>query len=150
MQIQDKAFVAIEYSMALDSGQVVDETAPGKPLTYIHNTGQMLPGVESNLEGLGANQSIQFTVEAEEGFGQPRDELLRPVPRDRFPEGADIRPGMAFQSVGPDGQMTFVVKEVDGDTITVDLNHPLCGERLHFDVRVVEVRQATRDELAAV
>jgi len=150
MEIRDKAFVAIEYSLALDSGKVVDKSTPGKPLTYIHNAGQMLPGVESRLEGLCADQSIRFTVEAEEGFGQPRAELFRPVPRDRFPQDAVIQPGMAFQSVGPSGDLTFVVSEVDGDTITVDLNHPLCGERLHFDIRVVEVRAATSEELAAI
>jgi FKBP-type peptidyl-prolyl cis-trans isomerase SlyD len=79
----------------------------------------------------------------------PREELQRKVKREDFPDEVDPKPGMAFRVSGPQGNMPFMVKEVNGDEVTIDFNHPLCGERLHFDVKVVEVREATEQELAA-
>jgi FKBP-type peptidyl-prolyl cis-trans isomerase SlyD len=92
-------------------------------------------------------ENTSFTVEPEDGYGQPKEELYRKVPRKEFPD--DVKAGMAFQASGPHGAIPFLIKEVNEDEVTIDLNHPLCGERLHFDVKVVGVREATKEELSA-
>ena len=137
--------VGIEFVMKLDSGEEIDRSEPGKPLTFLFNSGQMLPGLEKNLLGMEVGQTTSFTVEPEDAFGMPRPELMQDVPRSRFPE--QLEPGMAFMFNGPDGQYPFTVHEINGDSVTIDFNHPLCGKRLHFDVKVVEVRQPTEQEL---
>jgi FKBP-type peptidyl-prolyl cis-trans isomerase SlyD len=148
MKISDKAFVAIDYALSLDSGEEVDRSKPGSPLCFIFNTGQMMIGLEKMVEGKEVGWKGKFTVEVEDGYGHPRKELFKDVTRDMFPPDTDLQPGLAFQASFSRGVVPFIVKAVDGDDVTIDFNHPLCGQRLHFDVTVVEVREATAEELA--
>ena len=147
MKVADKSMVSIEYSLTLDNGEEVDKSEPGKPLEFIFNTGQIIPGLEKEVEGMAAGESTKFVVEPEDGYGQPKEELYRKIPKSEFPD--DVKAGMAFQASGPHGAIPFMIKEVDDNEVTIDLNHPLCGERLHFDVKVVGVRDATNEELEA-
>ena len=147
MKVADKSMVSIEYSLTLDNGEEVDKSEPGKPLEFIFNTGQIIPGLEKQVAGMEEGEATKFTVEPEDGYGRPKEELYRKVPRAEFPD--DVKAGMAFQASGPQGAIPFMIKEVGDDEVTIDLNHPLCGERLHFDVKVVSVREATEEELAA-
>lgn len=149
MKIADKSFVAIDYSLSLDSGEEIDKSEPGKPLAFVYSSGQVIPGLEKELLGQEAGYETEFTVDAVNGYGEARPELIREIPRDRLPQGVDLKPGMAFQAEGPQGAIPFTLKEVKDDTVTIDMNHPLCGENLHFKVKVVEVRQATDEEIAA-
>jgi FKBP-type peptidyl-prolyl cis-trans isomerase SlyD len=146
MKIADKSMVSIEYSLTLDNGEEVDKSEPGEPLQFLFNTGQIIPGLEKEIEGMRAGESTKFVVEPEDGYGRPKEELYRKIPRKEFPD--DVKAGMAFQAAGPHGSIPFMIKTVDDDEVTIDLNHPLCGERLHFDVKVLEVREATEEELA--
>ena len=138
MKIDDKSYVAIDYALSLDSGEEVDRSEPGEPLEFIFNTGQVIPGLEAELKGMEKGQSTKFKVESENGYGQPRSELLRKIPRKEFPP--DVKAGMAFQADGPHGQTPFLVREVNDEVVTIDLNHPL-----H---KILEVREATEDELS--
>lgn len=149
MEIKNDAMVGIEYVLTLDSGQEMDRSAAGKPLQFIFGKGQMMPGVEKELAGKVEGDTMEFAVEPEDGFGLPDPQLIRDVPRDRFPQDADLQPGATFQAVGPSGSFPVIIQSVEGDNVTVDLNNPLCGERLHFQLKVVEVRQATQEELTA-
>lgn len=148
MKIAKNAFVALDYTLTLDSGEVVDQSDAGEPLTFIFGAGQMIPGLERQIEGMEAGQTAKLSVSADEGYGEARPELFQDVPRDRFPEDLDIQPGMRFQAQGPHGPLPMVVHAVEGDMVTVDLNHPLAGKTLHFDVKIAEVREATEEELA--
>ena len=147
MKVADKSMVSIEYSLTLDNGEEVDKSEPGKPLEFIFNTGQIIPGLEKEVAGMEEGDETKFVVEPDDGYGQPKEELYRKVPRSEFPD--DVKAGMAFQASGPQGAIPFMIKEVNDKEVTIDLNHPLCGERLHFDVKVVAVREATDEELAA-
>ena len=144
MKIQNQAYVSIQYKLTLDSGTVADESDPAEPLSFIWGMDQIIPGLEAQLEGMEVGQTKQITVEATEGYGERSDELLLQIPRSRFPEDVAIEPGMMFH--GPGGRV-WSVTGVKGEEVTVDANHPLAGERLHFDVKVSEVRQATEEEL---
>ncbi len=149
MNIAEKSYVAMEYKLTLESGQDVDSSPEGKPLTFITGAGQIIPGLEKALIGKKAGDSDKITVEPEEAYGQVKQEMFREIPMSQFPDDVEIKPGMAFEAQGPQGPFMIRVAKINGnDSITVDLNHPLAGERLIFDITIVEVREPTADELA--
>ena len=150
MKIQNDVYVAIDYSLTLDSEEVVDCSEPGKPFGFIFGGGQVIMGLEKGLEGMEQGESVKFTVEPEEGYGQPRQELFRELPRESFPGDVDLAPNMIFEGSGPQGTFRFRVESVSDDVVVADLNHPLAGQRLHFEVEVVEVREARTEELEAL
>jgi len=151
MNIADKLYVAIEYTLTLESGEEIDKSPPDLPLGFIAGTGQIIPGLEKALMGRVAGDSAKLVVEPEEAYGPFKDDLLKDIPKSQFPGDVDITPGMAFEAQGPNGPFMITVAKVnDNDTITVDLNHPMAGKQLHFDVNVVEVREPTAEELAQV
>lgn len=150
MKVQPNKFVSIEYTLTLDSGKVVDRSDPGNPLGFIFNAGQMIAGLEKGLEGMEPGQNCRIDVDPEDGYGYPTSELLREVPRSNFPADLEIEPGMVFKATTPNGLVHVTVKSIQDEVILVDMNHPLAGQRLHFDVKVTEVREPTEDELAEV
>jgi FKBP-type peptidyl-prolyl cis-trans isomerase SlyD len=147
MKIQDQTYVAIEYILSLDSDEVVDRSQPGEPFGFVFGAGQVIPGLEKGLQGMAQGESAKITVEAEEGYGEPSPDLFRDIPREQFPSEVDIEPGMVFEASGPQGPVQFRVQSVSDEVVVADLNHPLAGERLHFDVKVAEVREPTAEEL---
>jgi len=148
MNIDDRMYVAIDYKLALASGEEVDSTQEGKPFGFIAGTGQIIPGLEKELLGKKAGYETKVTVEPEEGYGQIDDNLFQEVPRDQFPADTEVKAGMTFHAQAPHGPIMLRVKAVsENDMVTVDLNHPLAGEQLHFDVKVVEVREPSKEEL---
>jgi FKBP-type peptidyl-prolyl cis-trans isomerase SlyD len=93
--------------------------------------------------------SSKVTIQPEDGYGLYNQELVHEIPRDQFPPEEKIEPGMTFQTEGPQGPITINVVEVKGDeSVTVDLNHPLAGQQLTFDVKIVDIRQPSREEIA--
>lgn len=150
MTVQDKAFVEIEYTLTLDSGEVVDRSAPEEPLGFIFGVNAIIPGLEKKLTGMSAGESAKLVIEAEDAYGARDEDLVRDLPRINFPEGMDIKVGMIFQAQSPQGPANCRVVEVGNETIKSDFNHPLAGERLNFDVKVVNVREATDAELASM
>ncbi len=150
MKVQSDAFVALEYKLTLDSGEVVDESDEGGTLDFIFGAGHIVPGLERQLEGMEQGQSADIVVEAAEAYGPREAELLHDVPRSRFPSDADVQVGMMFQAEGPFGERPVRVAAVQKDTVTIDFNHPLAGERLHFRVKLCEVREATDADRKAI
>ncbi len=147
MKIGKDSFVSIDYALTVDSGELVDSSAAGEPLGFVFGAGQIVPGLEKGLEGMEAGQKARITVEPEEGYGRTRLELYRDIPLAAFPPDVAVRPGMAFEAASPRGPMRFSIKSIEGDKAVADFNHPLAGERLHFDVTVVGVRPATDREM---
>ncbi len=143
------SYVAIDYSLTLDSGEEVDKTEPDKPLSFITGLGQVIPGLEKQLLGLEAGNAKKIIVEAEDAFGPVNQELIQEIPLSNFPDKQKVEPGMSFQAQGPSGPLMLKIQSVNDDTATVNLNHPMAGERLNFDVKVLEVRESTAAELAA-
>jgi len=150
MKIADQVYVGIDYVLTLDSGEEIDRSDPNQPLGFIYGAGQIIPGLEEKLEGMDEGESANLTIEAENGYGEYRDELKRNIPRANFPEDADLKPGAVFQGHGPHGPVSIRVLSADDKAVEADFNHPLAGERLHFDVKVVEVRPPTEEELEAL
>lgn len=148
MKIEKGSVVAIDYSLHLGDGKVIDASAPDDPLTYLHGEGQIVPGLEQALVGLAPGDARQVVVSPEEGYGPHDPQAVQEVPRTAFPK--EIRPevGMELMAQGPGGEpVPFVVRDVKLETVVVDMNHPLAGKTLHFDVTIREIRAATAEEL---
>jgi len=147
MKVQDNSYVAIDYILSLDSGEVVDRSDPGEPFCFVIGFGQVLPGLERGLQGMAEGQSATITVAAEDGYGERKDDLYRGIPREQFPSDIALEAGMVFQMTGPQGMARFRVDSVSEAAIVADFNHPLAGERLHFQVTLKEVREARPEDV---
>jgi FKBP-type peptidyl-prolyl cis-trans isomerase SlyD len=147
MQVAEKKAVTIHYTLTNKAGDVVDSSRDGEPLPYIHGIGALVPGLESELEGKSAGDNVAVTVQPEEGYGHKIPELIQSVPREVFQFDGEIEVGMRFQAETDNGVELVEVIAVDDEAVTVDANHPLAGEALSFDVDVVEVREATAEEI---
>lgn len=148
MQITQNTVASIEYTLKDNEGQVLDTSEGREPLTYLHGSGNLVPGLESALEGNGEGDSVSVTVDPAEGFGERDENLIQQVPKTAFEGVESIEAGMRFQASDENGQGRIVtVTEVADDEVTVDANHPLAGVPLNFDVNVVEVREASEEEI---
>ncbi len=147
MQIAKKCAVAVDYKLTLEGGIVVDASSKGDPLWYLHGAGNIIPGLEKALEGLSAGDKKTVTVSAEEGYGTYDQTRVHPVPKSQFPsEKYDV--GDQIVATSPDGaEVPARVMAMDSKTITLDFNHELAGKVLTFEIAVVEVRAASKDEL---
>jgi FKBP-type peptidyl-prolyl cis-trans isomerase SlyD len=149
MKIANGTVVGIDYSLHLGDGKVVDASQPGDPLTYLHGEGQIVPGLESALAGMAVGDTRQVVVAPAQGYGDHDPRGVQEVPRAAFPQGFEPTVGMELTAEGQDGQpVPFRIREVKPDSVVIDLNHPLAGKTLHFDVTVREVRAATAEEVA--
>jgi FKBP-type peptidyl-prolyl cis-trans isomerase SlyD len=149
MKVANGSVVGIEYSLHLGDGRVVDASAPGEPLTYLHGEGQIVPGLEAALVGLDVGERKQVVVTPGDGYGEHDPRGVQEVPRGAFPPGFEPQPGMQLTAEGPNGEaVPFEVREVRPESVLIDLNHPLAGKTLHFDVTVRDVRAATDEERA--
>ena len=147
MQIADKMVVTIDYTLKDDNGNVLDSSNDGQ-FTYLHGSNNIIPGLENALTGKSAGDEVEVTVSPTEGYGERNDSMVQAVPRDMFDSEQEIEVGMQFHAQSPEGDMVVVtVMDVDDDDITVDGNHPLAGKHLNFGVKVVDVREATTEEI---
>ncbi len=147
MQIAQDSVALIDYTLTNDAGDVIDSSQGGEPLAYLHGHRNIIPGLENALAGKVVGDSLKVSVAPAEGYGELNPALLETVPRNLF-QGVDtIEVGMQFQAQTAQGMQVITVKAVDGDEVTVDGNHPLAGQTLHFDVTVTEVRAASAEEL---
>jgi FKBP-type peptidyl-prolyl cis-trans isomerase SlyD len=148
MQIAKNTVATIDYTLTSPDGQVLDSSNGREPLSYLHGASNIIPGLESALEGKGEGDSLQVKVPPGQGYGERDDRMIQSVPRSNFQGVAEIKPGMQFQAQTTQGPRVVTVVKVDPDQVTVDANHPLAGVELNFDVKVVGVREATKEEIA--
>lgn len=147
MQIAKNAVVRIDYTLTNDAGTVLDTSKGREPLAYVHGVGGLIPGLEEELDGKAAGDKLQVVIPPEKGYGERQDGLVQKVEREQLPTEADVQVGAQFQAHTNVGVQVVTVTDVEGDQVTLDGNHPLAGETLHFDVNVVDVREATQEEL---
>lgn len=149
LQIEDDRVVTIQYTLTNDAGEVVDSSVGGEPLVYLHGAGNIIPGLEDALVGRKAGDSLKVTVQPADGYGEVLDDMRQVVSLSMFEGVDDLEVGMMFQTETPDGHLQLVtVTDIDNGNVTVDANHPLAGQVLHFDVSVEAVREASAEELA--
>ena len=147
MRIAKDTVVSFNYTLTDDTNTVIDSSVGGEPLSYIHGAGNIIPGLESALTGKAVGDRMKVTVAPKEAYGERDASLSQVIPRDRFESSQEIEVGMQFQTPTSDGISVVTVTKVDGESVTIDANHPLAGVTLHFDVEIVEVRAPTSEEL---
>jgi len=143
---QDKV-VLIDYTLKNAEGEVIDSSEGAAPLAYLHGAENIVQGLERELEGKKEGDSLSVVVKPEDGYGVHNEELIGAVPREMFESDMDIEVGMTFQAETDQGVQMVRVVGLSDEEVTVDGNHPLAGETLHFDVTVCEVRDASEEEL---
>ena len=146
--IVDGTVVSFHYTLTNDEGETLESSLGKTPLAYLHGAGNIVAGLETALTGRVAGDKVTVAVEPADGYGERDDRGVLKFTRDRFPADAPLEAGMQFGAQGPDGQTypAWIV-EVDGDSVTIDFNHPLAGVRLRFEVQVETLREATAAEV---
>ena len=149
LTIADKMIVSMHFKLSDDDGNVLDSSENKDPLAYLHGVGHIIPGLEKELTGKVTGDILQVRVEPDEGYGVSISELVQSVDRSAFSGIDSLEVGMTFKAEGTDGsERPVVVKAIEGDVVTIDSNHPLADKVLHFDIQIIEVRQATAEELS--
>lgn len=147
-KIEKDVVVGINYRLTLDDGTEVDSTAERGPMEYLHGYGNLIPGLEKALEGREVGSELAMTFPPDEGYGSHDPARIVEVTKDQL--GFEPEVGTVVAARLPDGrEQHLLIAEVEGDSVTLDGNHPLAGQNLHFEVEVASLREATSDELEA-
>jgi FKBP-type peptidyl-prolyl cis-trans isomerase SlyD len=147
VQISAQKVVSIEYTLTSDAGEVIDTSVGRDPLAYLHGANNIVPGLEKALEGKSAGETVEVSVSPEEGYGVRDDRLVQNLPMRKLPKGK-VQVGMRLRADTEHGPRMLTVTAINGDYATVDANHPLASKTLHFKVKVVDVREASAEELS--
>ncbi len=139
--------ISIEYTLRDDGGEILDTSDGAEPLVYLHGHGNIVPGLETALEGKLEGHAAKVSVPPEEGYGVSDPELIFTEPRASFDFEPEV--GQMLEASDEDGDTyEYAVTAVTPEGVTLDGNHPLAGMTLHFDVKVVGIRDATAEELS--
>ncbi len=146
--VADGKGVTLHYKLSLEGDElVVDTEADEEPMSYLHGAGNLVPGLEDALTGKAVGEVVKVVVSPEDGYGDHDPDAVDEVPRDAFPADLELEVGMQLTAEDEDGNLTpCMVMELHDDHVIVDMNHPLAGEVLHYEVRILEVRDATAEE----
>jgi FKBP-type peptidyl-prolyl cis-trans isomerase SlyD len=147
MQVEEKKVVSIHYKLTDDDGKVLDSSENDQPLVFIYGIGMLIPGLEKALEGKVTGDKLKVSVNPEEAYGERDEGLTQMVPKSQFDEEETLQLGMQFQVETEQGVLVVTVIEVTDTEVKIDGNHPLAGMKLHFDVSVGEIREATDEEI---
>ncbi|MEZ5536115.1 MAG: peptidylprolyl isomerase [Thiolinea sp.] len=149
MQIAQNSVASLSYVLTDTKGEVLDEATTEAPFVYLHGANNIIAGLEKALTGKSANDTLEVIIPPAEAYGEHDERLTQQVPREMFGDidEAQLVPGVQFNAQTNTGHQVITIAKVEGDTITIDGNHPLAGEALHFDVTVLDVREATAEEL---
>ena len=146
--IKQNSVVTMHYELKDSEDQILDSSKDQDPLVYLHGAGNIIVGLEEQLLGKAAGDNVDAVVSPEKGYGMPVDALVQTVPKEAFGEEIEkVEVGMRFQAETEQGPVPVVVTAMDDATVTVDGNHPLAGKELHFHVSIVEIREASAEEI---
>ena len=148
MIVDDALVVSMEYTLHVE-GKVMDTSEGHEPLEFIQGQGHIISGLEQALYGMAIGESKSVVVGAKEGYGEVDAKAFMDVPRGEFPPGVPATVGIELELRDKSGQAVYArVQEVGEENIRLDMNHPLAGKELHFDVTIAALRPATAEEVA--
>jgi FKBP-type peptidyl-prolyl cis-trans isomerase SlpA len=143
LHITENTKVSLNFSITLDTGEVVDSNFDREPASFVMGDGSLLPGFEACLVGMKGGEEGVFTITPEQGFGEPQDANYQDMPRHTFSNDAELEVGMVFSFAdAAGGELPGVVDSFDEDTVRVNFNHPLAGRTLRFEVKIDRVEPA--------
>lgn len=148
MKITKNVVIKLHYAVSDSEGTLIDSSYDHEPLAVIQGSGYLIPGLESALDGREAGDKFEVDVKAEDAYGERFDGYVQTVPKEVMQGIEDLQVGTQLRATTEEGEQTVIVIDVTDDEITVDGNHPLAGIDLSFDVEVLEVREATEEEIA--
>ena len=147
-RIEKDVVVGINYRLTLSDGIEVDSTADRGPMEYLHGHGNLISGLEKALDGLELGAELDISFEPDEGYGTHEPDKVVEVTKEQL--GFEPEVGTVVAAKLPDGrEQHLLIAEIEGDKVTLDGNHPLAGQTLHFEVSVASLREANSDELSA-
>ncbi len=150
MRVKHGRVILLDYMVRIGTGRVVESSAGKSTIEYLHGAGQILPALERALEGLREGEQAAFSIGAEDAYGERKDDNVVSLPRSLFPTDVKLEKGVCLYARASGGQSyPITVMQVKTDMVVVDLNHPLAGERLFFEVNIRGVRPAGNQELFA-
>ena len=148
MKIANNTVVTVDFRLTDGEGSEIDSSEGGEAIVYLHGADELLEQLESALEGRNPGDELSVTVQPEDAYGEELPELIRSFHIDEF-NGIEMEPGMELQGKDPDGNFRVLrVQRVEGEQVSVNMNHPLAGKVLNFDLRIRDVRAATEEEIA--
>jgi FKBP-type peptidyl-prolyl cis-trans isomerase SlyD len=149
MKIQEKSVVVMHYTLTSDEGDTIDSSIGDQPMAFIQGVGMLIPGLEAALEGKEKGFKSAVKVNPKEGYGERSEEATFKVPKEGFKseDGEELITGMQVQVETEGGPALAIVTGIEGEDVELDMNHPLAGMNLNFDVEIVDVRVATDEEL---
>jgi FKBP-type peptidyl-prolyl cis-trans isomerase SlyD len=148
MKIENNAVVRFHYTVAEDGDAEVENSRGGEPVAILIGHRNIIPGIETALIGHEAGDCFEVTVSPEDGYGERRDGLTQRLSKKVFPKGAALQPGAQIVLKTEHGPRMVTVQKVGMTVVDVDLNHPLAGKTLHFDIEVIDVREGSAEEIA--
>ena len=140
--------IGLHYTLKNDAGEVLESSEGGHPMLYLAGSGQVLLTLDKEIQGLAAGETKSVSLAAKDAYGQINPALQTNIKIDQFPAGTDVKLGLKFRASNEPGTPTYRVTKISGADVSIDANHPLAGENLHFDVEITEKRDATDDEIA--
>ncbi|HEX4382465.1 MAG TPA: peptidylprolyl isomerase [Myxococcales bacterium] len=147
MRIKFGRVISMDYVVRVDTGKIVETSAGRVPIEYLHGSGQILPALERALEGLGEGDQASFSIACEDAYGARKEDNVVSLPRNLFPPEVKLEKGLSLYARASGQSYPITVREVLEDMVVVDLNHPLAGERLFFEVNIRNVRPAGNAEI---
>lgn len=139
-EAQDGDTVQVHYTGRLDDGSVFDSSREDEPLEFELGSGRVIPGFESAVSGMSVGESLEVELEPDEAYGERRDDLVMPVERDQLPEQLEPEVGDALEvQLGSGERTTATVVDADDASVTLDLNHPLAGRTLNFELELLDI-----------
>jgi FKBP-type peptidyl-prolyl cis-trans isomerase SlyD len=148
MEIKKDKVALLTYRLSTDDGKVLEDAIASDPVALLHGRGNVIRGLEQALTGHSAGEEFEVVVEPADGYGPRQENQVQRLSKKYFAQPKKLRPGMQTVLQTKDGQRPVTVIKVGGKVVDVDLNHPLAGQRLHFLVKIIEVRDATPAELS--
>jgi len=149
MKVGKDKVVLMHYTLKNDAGDVIDSSDGADPLPLLQGHGNIIPGLESALEGSKVGDKLDVSIKPEEGYGERMKDAIQEIPSSALKGVDEVKVGMQLQSQDKDGNAFLVtVTKIEDDKITVDGNHPLAGQTLHFSVSIESIRKAEAEELS--
>lgn len=148
MALASNKVVTIAYTVKDDEGKIVDQATTSNPYSFLSGQNHILPRLEEAIGEMLIGSKKSVTLSPEEGYGEIQEEGIQQVKRSDFPPDMELKVGSRYMADMGDGRhMPFFISTISGDDITIDFNHPLAGKTLNFEVELLNIREATEEEI---
>lgn len=148
MKIEKNCVVELDYKLMDLQAQTWESSEEGGPWVYLHGHGELMPALEKALVGKGIGQKLKLELTAEEAYGKYEQDLCTEVPREAFAEVNNLTEGMRLAAEGQDGVHAVTVKSITDEAVMIDANHPLAGQAVKVEVKVLSVRAGSEEEVS--